>query len=91
MVLTDGESRVWGGRKRRREMNYKITKKYSEKVVNEIFRIYKEKGLSAEMLVKEAEKKSSPLHSLFQWDEKRAAHQWRLQQARVIIWLGSAR
>ncbi|MFW6132222.1 MAG: hypothetical protein ACOC5F_06470 [Candidatus Aminicenantaceae bacterium] len=68
-----------------KKKSYKITKKYSEKVVNEIFRIYKEKGLSAETLVEEAKKKNSPLHSFFQWDEKKAAYQWRLQQARVII------
>jgi len=66
-------------------MEYKTTKKYSKKVIDEIFRIHKEKGLTAENLLKEAKKKSNPLHSLFRWDDKEAAYLWRLQQARVII------
>jgi hypothetical protein len=41
--------------------------------------------LVAPFVVEEASKKSSPLHSLFEWDNTRAAHLYRLQQARVLI------
>ena len=36
-------------------------------------------------VVKEAKKKSSPLHSLFEWDDKRAAELHREQVAREVI------
>lgn len=41
-------------------MKVKTTKKYSKKVIEEIFRIHKEKGLTAEALLKEAKKKRKP-------------------------------
>ena len=40
---------------------------------------------SPEYLIREARKKSSPLHSLFEWDNTAAAKEYRLLQARLII------
>lgn len=36
-------------------------------------------------VVNEARKKTSPLHDQFEWDDKKAAGKWRLQQARHIL------
>lgn len=64
---------------------YSWTKRYSVKaqIVGEI--IEKLPDRSAESLVKEARKSSSPIHSLFEWDNTRAAQEYRLLQARVMI------
>lgn len=57
----------------------------------EIYRIELEKirkannGLTAEAVVKEASKKSSPLHSYFDWENDVAGKKWRLHQARMLI------
>ena len=36
-------------------------------------------------IVKDAENHRSPLHEYFEWDNSKAAHEWRLQQARVLL------
>lgn len=36
-------------------------------------------------VVSAAKSKSSPLHSYFEWDDGKAAHQHRLEQARLLI------
>ena len=36
-------------------------------------------------IVKEAESKTSPIHNAFEWDNTVAGHNWRLQQARLLI------
>lgn len=41
--------------------------------------------LTASGILKEAKKKTSPLHSLFEWDNTLAAKQYRLAQARSVI------
>ena len=41
--------------------------------------------VEAEDILKDAQKKNSPLHSFFEWDDKTAAHEYRLTQAREII------
>lgn len=41
--------------------------------------------LTPEAVVADAASKSSPLHSEFEWNDKRAAHQYRLDQARELI------
>lgn len=45
----------------------------------------KENQLTPEMVLKDAEKKSSPLHVCFEWDDDEAAHKYRLSQAGDII------
>lgn len=41
--------------------------------------------LKPEAVVRAARNKESPLHRLFEWDDKKAAHAWRLEQARELI------
>lgn len=41
--------------------------------------------LTADAVVAAAAKKDSVLHALFEWDSKKAAHQYRLDQARSLI------
>lgn len=42
-------------------------------------------GLTAEILVAEAEPHDSPMHPAFTWDDIEAGTRWRLQEARNII------
>jgi len=41
--------------------------------------------LTPEAVLKDAKKKGSPLHSLFEWDDTVAAHKWRTREARKLI------
>lgn len=41
--------------------------------------------ITPDMIVKDAESPSSPLHDQFEWDNAAAAHQHRLQQARELL------
>lgn len=41
--------------------------------------------LTTDMVLKEAKKKTSPLHGEFQWDNDKAAHKYRQVQARTLI------
>lgn len=41
--------------------------------------------LTVETILKDAKKRSSPLHDYFQWDDAKAAHEWRKEQARRLI------
>ena len=66
-------------------VKYKTTQRLTKEVINEILKIQKDKGLTPEEIVKVAKKKDNPLHDLFEWDNKVASDQWRLQQARVIV------
>jgi hypothetical protein len=66
-------------------MVYQTNKKITKSVISEIVRVEKEKGLTPEHLLEVAQNKDNPLHDLFQWDNKEAGREWRLQQARVII------
>ncbi len=42
-------------------------------------------SLSSEIVVKEARKFGHPLHNEFEWDDKKAGHKYRLEQALSII------
>jgi len=44
-----------------------------------------EGGLTPENIIKAARPKKSPLHAAFEWNDGKAAEQYRLQQARNII------
>ncbi len=44
-----------------------------------------EDELTAELVVKDARREKSPLHSVFEWDDDAAAHQYRLEQARLLL------
>ena len=70
--------------------NWKINsfgKKISaEDAVRELERITVIYGkLTPEIIVKESMKQNSVLHSLFEWDNDKAAFNYRLQQARQLI------
>src|SRR5690349_9243368 len=41
--------------------------------------------LTANIVVADAEKRDSPLHSYFEWDTRKAAQRYRLMQARALI------
>jgi hypothetical protein len=57
-----------------------------EEAIAEIERIENLYGsLTAENVLKAAQPEDSLFHCLFQWDDSKAAHQFRLQQARNII------
>jgi len=48
--------------------------------------IYERDGtLMPEAVISDAKKKTSPLHDYFTWDDGRAAHLWRIEQARRLI------
>lgn len=52
----------------------------------ELARIRKERGgLKPEVVIEEARPKNSPLHTAFTWDDSKAAHEYRLWQARSLI------
>lgn len=41
--------------------------------------------ITTSLVLKDAKRKESPLHDYFEWDDTKAAHQHRLQQARMLI------
>ena len=56
-------------------------------VAEELERIRLDHGglLRPGAVVTEAATKESPLHSHFEWDDRKASHQWRLRQAQELI------
>jgi hypothetical protein len=42
-------------------------------------------GLTAQIVVADARSMRSPLHDDFEWDDERAAHEFRLEQARDML------
>jgi hypothetical protein len=42
-------------------------------------------SITPEILVNEAKKRKSPLHPIFEWDDTKAAENYRLQQARILL------
>lgn len=56
-----------------------------EKYRNELERIKKERGLTAENVLEEAKDKENPLHELFDWKDREAAKKWRLHQSRMLV------
>lgn len=42
-------------------------------------------SITPEILVKEAKKRNSPLHKIFEWNDTKAAENYRLQQARILL------
>ena len=57
-----------------------------EEVRTELSRLYQAHGsLTAELVVRAAAEKDSPLHEHFEWDDAKAGHLYRLVQARTLI------
>lgn len=67
------------------KMVYKETDRITKQVIEEVLQIEKEKGLTAENLLKEAEDKNSNLHNFFDWNNNKAGEKWRLHQARLLL------
>lgn len=59
--------------------------KSNDVIGNELQRLATDGLLTAEAVVESARATSSPLHSMFLWDDTEAAHQFRLMQARQLI------
>lgn len=58
----------------------------ADAAILELERIEKVYGsLTPENVLEASKKKNAVLHNLFNWDDEKAAHQYRLQQARTII------
>jgi Cu/Ag efflux pump CusA len=51
----------------------------------ELERISGVHSLTPETIVNESTPKESPLHEIFEWNNEKAGHEWRKQQARVMI------
>ena len=63
-----------------------MSKKETKVLIGELERIKTKYGkLTPEIMVKEATSPRNPLHKYFEWDDTVAAHQYRLQQSRVMI------
>ena len=67
------------------KVKYKETGKINSQVIQEILKVEKQDGLTAESLLDKAKEKESPLHDLFDWNNSEAAEKWRLHQARILI------
>ena len=58
----------------------------ASKVGDALIALYQRDGsLTASGVVAEARDEASPLHPCFEWDDTEAAHQYRLDQARVLM------
>lgn len=72
-------------------MTFRVTpgsriRKADAKVLGEAFERLKATGpLTADRVLTEAMNARSPLHRYFEWDDQKAAHQYRLEQARKLI------
>jgi hypothetical protein len=55
-------------------------------IAGSLMSIYERKNeLTAESVVNEARNKNNPLHACFEWNNTKAAHEYRLSRARVLI------
>lgn len=72
-------------------MSFRVTpgariRKADAAVLGEAFERLKASGpLTADRVLTEAMNARSPLHRYFEWDDEKAAHQFRLEQARRLI------
>lgn len=64
-----------------------MTDNVNDVSVRDVLRgLYERDGkLTAESVLAEAQDVSSPIHSLFEWDDTIAAHEYRLEQARRVV------
>src|SRR5690348_15271357 len=62
-----------------------MTDKEKKAVHSTLRRLADSASLTPDNVINEAEKKSSPLHPFFEWDDTKAANKFRLQQARSLI------
>jgi len=67
------------------KQNYKTTKKFNQRLINEILDVKEKVGLTAENILEYAEDKNSELHKHFEWDNSKAGYKFRLLQAGYLI------
>lgn len=73
------------------KMTFRVTpgariRKADAEVLGKTFEALKASGpLTAERVLQEAVSARSPLHKFFEWDDRKAAHQYRLEQARRLV------
>lgn len=56
-----------------------------QQIVDRLAKLAADGRLTADMVLKDAKKQSSPLHGEFEWDDAVAGHKYRLEQARDLI------
>lgn len=56
-----------------------------KKIQKCLARLEREGTITPDAVVEDARNVASPLHDLFEWDDSKAAHEYRLDQARAII------
>ena len=66
-------------------VEYKITEKFTQEVIDEFLSMSNDNRLTPENILESAKKKKSPLHNMFDWEDSLAGQKWRLHQARIII------
>ena len=63
-----------------------ITIKQAQKYGEVLFALEEQhQGITAELILQQATSKLSPLHDWFEWNNKIAAHEYRLEQARRLV------
>jgi hypothetical protein len=73
------------------KMSFRVTpgarvRKADAQLLGQAFEALKATGpLTAERVLNEAMNTKSPLHKYFTWDDQKAAHQYRLEEARRLI------
>lgn len=73
------------------KMTFQVTpgariRKADAPIIGNILERLKTTGpLTAERVLDEATNKRSPLHKYFTWNDQKAAHKWRLEEARRLI------
>jgi hypothetical protein len=64
-------------------MNRKVLKEAREYIQNLAEK--NEGRITPDTILADAKRKSSPLHKFFDWNDQKAGHKWRLEQARGLI------
>jgi hypothetical protein len=58
----------------------------NQKMIDRIKQLEDREGrITPDVVLKDAEKSSSPLHDYFEWNDTKAAHAYRVDQARMLI------
>lgn len=64
----------------------RLSKKQAVVFGNRLSEISEKRGfITPKIVVKDAESKSSPLHSYFDWNDTIAAKRWRIEQAKYLL------
>jgi hypothetical protein len=72
-------------RKFKAAIGTRFTDDQAEEIGLFLTEVFPNGSFTPEQIIEVAKPKSSPIHKYFEWDDKRAAHLYRLKQARQII------